>query len=86
MGGPYRAMQTYAPPLSLRSGAPRFRLRARPSPFSRMPGTPASLLVIFGASGDLTWRKLIPSLFNLAQKGKFPANARIVGVEIERQR
>ncbi len=26
-------------------------------------------VVIFGASGDLTWRKLIPSLFALAQKG-----------------
>jgi glucose-6-phosphate 1-dehydrogenase len=37
-------------------------------------------IVIFGASGDLTWRKLIPSLFNLAQKGKLPPDARIVGV------
>lgn len=37
-------------------------------------------VVIFGASGDLTWRKLIPALFNLAQKGKLPPEARIVGV------
>jgi glucose-6-phosphate 1-dehydrogenase len=37
-------------------------------------------VVIFGASGDLTWRKLIPSLFNLALKGKLPPEARIVGV------
>ncbi len=37
-------------------------------------------VVIFGASGDLTWRKLIPSLFALAQKGKLPDGARIVGV------
>lgn len=37
-------------------------------------------IVIFGASGDLTWRKLIPSLFNLAQRGKLPPEARIVGV------
>jgi glucose-6-phosphate 1-dehydrogenase len=37
-------------------------------------------IVIFGASGDLTWRKLIPALFNLAQKGKLPPEARIVGV------
>lgn len=37
-------------------------------------------VVIFGASGDLTWRKLIPSLFNLAQKGKLPPDARVVGV------
>ena len=37
-------------------------------------------VVIFGASGDLTWRKLIPALFNLAQKGKLPPEALIVGV------
>ena len=37
-------------------------------------------IVIFGASGDLTWRKLIPALFNLSQKGKLPPEARIVGV------
>ncbi|MBM3980184.1 MAG: glucose-6-phosphate dehydrogenase [Planctomycetes bacterium] len=37
-------------------------------------------VVIFGASGDLTWRKLIPALFNLVQKGKMPPEARFVGV------
>ena len=37
-------------------------------------------VVIFGASGDLTARKLIPALFNLAQKGRLPAEARVVGV------
>jgi glucose-6-phosphate 1-dehydrogenase len=37
-------------------------------------------VVIFGASGDLTSRKLIPALFNLAQKGKLPPEARVVGV------
>jgi glucose-6-phosphate 1-dehydrogenase len=37
-------------------------------------------IVIFGASGDLTWRKLVPALFNLSQKGKLPPEARIVGV------
>jgi glucose-6-phosphate 1-dehydrogenase len=37
-------------------------------------------VVIFGASGDLTSRKLIPALFNLAQKGKLPAEAKILGV------
>ena len=30
-------------------------------------------LVIFGASGDLTARKLIPSLYCLARKGRLPA-------------
>ena len=37
-------------------------------------------IVIFGASGDLTRRKLIPALFNLYCKGRLPENWRIVGV------
>jgi glucose-6-phosphate 1-dehydrogenase len=37
-------------------------------------------IVIFGASGDLTSRKLIPSLFNLARKGRLPNEARVLGV------
>ena len=42
---------------------------------------PAPLtIVIFGASGDLTGRKLIPALFNLAVKNYLPPEARIVGV------
>ena len=32
----------------------------------------ATTLVIFGASGDLTHRKLIPSLCNLHRKGRLP--------------
>jgi glucose-6-phosphate 1-dehydrogenase len=36
-------------------------------------------VVIFGASGDLTSRKLIPALFNLAQKGRLPAEIKILG-------
>lgn len=37
-------------------------------------------IVIFGASGDLTRRKLIPSLFYLYCKDRLPENWRIVGV------
>jgi glucose-6-phosphate 1-dehydrogenase len=37
-------------------------------------------LVIFGASGDLTGRKLIPALFNLARKNRLPAECQILGV------
>ncbi len=37
-------------------------------------------LVIFGASGDLTGRKLIPALYSLKVKGFLPPEARIVGV------
>jgi len=36
-------------------------------------------IVIFGASGDLTQRKLVPALFSLYRKGRLPANTRIVG-------
>ena len=36
-------------------------------------------VVIFGASGDLTSRKLIPALYSLHQKGRLPPETRIVG-------
>ena len=36
-------------------------------------------VVIFGASGDLTRRKLVPSLFSLYRKGRLPGGVRIVG-------
>jgi glucose-6-phosphate 1-dehydrogenase len=36
-------------------------------------------IIIFGASGDLTQRKLIPSLFNLCRKGRLSKDFRIVG-------
>lgn len=36
-------------------------------------------IVIFGASGDLTRRKLIPALFNLYCKGRLPATLNIIG-------
>ena len=41
-------------------------------------GLPTSI-VIFGASGDLTKRKLIPSLFNLFCKERLPKTYQIVG-------
>jgi glucose-6-phosphate 1-dehydrogenase len=37
-------------------------------------------IVIFGASGDLTSRKLVPALFQAFGKGRLPAESRIVGV------
>ncbi len=36
-------------------------------------------LVIFGATGDLTARKLAPSLYRLAKKGRLPEDVKIVG-------
>ena len=38
------------------------------------------ILVIFGASGDLTGKKLIPALFNLMKEGNLPTNFVCVGV------
>src|SRR6056297_3316397 len=40
----------------------------------------AHTIVIFGASGDLTSRKLVPALYRLFQKSQLPADTRIVGV------
>ncbi|MCC9604518.1 glucose-6-phosphate dehydrogenase [Blastopirellula sp. JC732] len=37
-------------------------------------------IVIFGASGDLTSRKLIPALYLLHKKGRLPESTRVVGV------
>jgi len=39
-----------------------------------------STLIIFGASGDLTSRKLIPALYLLCRKGRLPEETQIVGV------
>ena len=37
-------------------------------------------LVLFGGTGDLAMRKLLPALFRRFLAGQFPARARIVGV------
>lgn len=37
------------------------------------------ILVIFGATGDLTARKLVPALYNLAKDGQLPAHFACVG-------
>ena len=40
----------------------------------------SQVLVIFGASGDLATRKLLPEIFNLFRKGFIPDNYAIIGV------
>ncbi|MAE30172.1 MAG: hypothetical protein CMO43_01000, partial [Verrucomicrobiales bacterium] len=37
-------------------------------------------IVIFGASGDLTARKLIPALYHLYTESQMPGSFRVVGV------
>src|SRR6266704_1257171 len=45
----------------------------------RLPVAPTTL-VIFGATGDLARRKLLPALYNLAHDGALPERFRLVGV------
>jgi glucose-6-phosphate 1-dehydrogenase len=59
-------------------------------PTTEIAATPASLqtertpdpciVVIFGASGDLTKRKLLPALYHLEQSGLLPKDFAVVGV------
>ncbi len=40
-------------------------------------------MVIFGASGDLTKRKLLPALYNLARKNLLPADFALIGFALD---
>ncbi len=46
---------------------------------SKHRGAPPTVVVIFGASGDLTARKLIPAIYNLGFDGLLPADFFLVG-------
>lgn len=54
-------------------------------------GTPQTLipqpciLVIFGAAGDLSWRKLLPAIYNLNKDGVLPSNFAVCGFGIGAQ-
>jgi glucose-6-phosphate 1-dehydrogenase len=45
----------------------------------RLPVAPTNL-VIFGATGDLAKRKLLPALYNLAHEGALPGQFNLIGV------
>lgn len=51
-------------------------------PAERRAGDPADpcVMVIFGAAGDLTKRKLVPALYNLAKEGLLSNDLAIIGV------
>ena len=53
-------------------------LSKMPDPHERIPEP--TILIIFGASGDLTKRKLLPALFHLEQVNLLPQQFAIVGV------
>jgi glucose-6-phosphate 1-dehydrogenase len=44
-----------------------------------MPNSPATTLILFGATGDLAQRMLLPSLYGLDSDGLLPNGLRIVG-------
>jgi len=46
---------------------------------SKHRGTMPTILVIFGASGDLTARKLVPALYNLKLDNLLPMDFRLIG-------
>src|SRR5690606_17472571 len=46
---------------------------------SKHRGAPPTVVVIFGASGDLTSRKLIPAVYNLGADNLLPAEFHLVG-------
>src|SRR5262249_23056727 len=47
----------------------------------RIEPTPGpTTLVIFGASGDLTKRKLLPAIYNLARGQRLPARFNVIGI------
>ncbi|MBX7122177.1 MAG: glucose-6-phosphate dehydrogenase [Opitutaceae bacterium] len=46
---------------------------------SKHRGAPPTVVVIFGASGDLTARKLIPAVYNLAVDNLLPADFHLIG-------
>ena len=61
------------------------QMKVRPEDLSQVPKggekVPGpGIMVIFGASGDLTKRKLLPALFHLEQSGLLPKQFSIVGV------
>jgi glucose-6-phosphate 1-dehydrogenase len=61
------------------------QMRVNPEDLSQLPlggerVPEAGILVIFGASGDLTQRKLMPALFHLEQVGLLPEHFSILGV------
>ena len=60
----------------------RFRPSGWPNPPPRRQAKPADpcAIVIFGASGDLTKRLIVPALYNLARTKMLPEKFSLIGV------
>jgi glucose-6-phosphate 1-dehydrogenase len=80
--GGFMTESTLRPPPHNRTSVQQARFSADPPSdssclFEKPP--PPCLMIIFGASGDLTTRKLIPSLYHLYMNGGLPDDLAIVG-------
>ena len=67
--------QTSAPP----SGGHTEQENPLTAGLERLPIRPTTL-TIFGATGDLARRKLLPALYNLAHEGALPERFNLIGV------
>jgi glucose-6-phosphate 1-dehydrogenase len=72
--------------MAVSAGQPAAGAAGQPEPenplvagLERLPVAPTTL-VIFGATGDLARRKLLPALYNLAHEGALPERFHLVGV------
>lgn len=76
-------MQTQPHPIANKIASKTMERRAKPqiveeeASFTKIPAP--CILVIFGATGDLTARKLIPAIYNLEREGQLPAHFACVG-------
>jgi glucose-6-phosphate 1-dehydrogenase len=78
VGGPYQEVDVHAPTVS------RIDVESVPGrPLACAPAPDPCTLIIFGVTGDLARRKLIPALYNLALDGRLPSSLAILGVARE---
>jgi glucose-6-phosphate 1-dehydrogenase len=68
--------------MSLMADATRTTITAEPFRTTDAPAPPC-ILVIFGASGDLTKRLLMPALYNLACDGLLSKNFALIGIAMD---
>ena len=73
-------------PASIPTDAPREQVGDNPlvEGLERLPVAPTTM-VIFGASGDLAARKLLPALYNLAHEGALPERFNLIGASRREQ-
>src|SRR4029077_1058460 len=84
-----RAIPTCRGPRATGAGCPRNEVRVEEAPNPLAEGlrdyrvADPAVMVIFGATGDLSGRKLLPALYNLAKQRSLPAGFAVVGAAID---